>query len=459
MQDLTRGSIGRHLLSLSAFMAVSLAFQTLYFLADLFFVGHLGSAAIAAVSLSGNLMMVVLALTQVLSVGTTTLVAHAVGRKDRDRANLVFNQAFAVSIAAAVVFGVLGFALRGAYCRALAADDATVAYAVQYLDFFVPALALQFTVVALAAALRGSGVVKPTMVIQVLSVALNIVLAPILILGWGTGRPLGVAGAGLASLLAIVFGVALFWRYFLGPEVYLRFAPSEWRPRGAILTRLMGIGLPAGGEFGLMSAYLMLIYWITRPLGAAAQAGFGVGGRVMQSLFLPVMAVAFAAAPLAGQNFGARDGERVRATFRVAATATCALMLLLAALSHIAPEAMIGVFSADPAVIGFGAQFLRIISWNFPAMALIFTSSSVFQGMGNTWPPLFSSSLRLLLFALPAAILSRQPGFDIRSVWFLSVASVAVQAIVNLLLLRREFRRRLAFVPAAVPAAAVAAAT
>jgi Na+-driven multidrug efflux pump len=134
-------------------------------------------------------------------------------------------------------------------------------------------------------------------------------------------------------------------------------------------------------------------------------------------------------------------------------------MLLLAALSHIAPEAMIGVFSADPAVIGFGAQFLRIISWNFPAMALIFTSSSVFQGMGNTWPPLFSSSLRLLLFALPAAILSRQPGFDIRSVWFLSVASVAVQAIVNLLLLRREFRRRLAFVPAAVPAAAVAAAT
>jgi Na+-driven multidrug efflux pump len=221
----------------------------------------------------------------------------------------------------------------------------------------------------------------------------------------------------------------------------------------------MGIGLPAGGEFGLMSAYLMLIYWITRPLGAAAQAGFGVGGRVMQSLFLPVMAVAFAAAPIAGQNYGARDGARVRATFRLAAVASCSLMLLLTLVSHIAPEALIAVFSSDPGVIAFGAQFLRIISWNYPAMALIFTSSSLFQGMGNTLPPLLSSSMRLLLFALPAVVLSRQPGFDIRSVWFLSVASVAVQAIVNLVLLRREFARRLAFVPAAPPPAeAVAAA-
>src|SRR5262245_27989660 len=104
-------------------MAVSMLFQTLYFLADLFFVGHLGKEAIAAVSLSGNLMMVVLALTQVLSVGTTTLVAHAVGRKEPDRANLVFNQAFAVSIAAALGFGTLGFVFRAVYCRMLAADD------------------------------------------------------------------------------------------------------------------------------------------------------------------------------------------------------------------------------------------------------------------------------------------------------------------------------------------------
>src|SRR5207247_8928606 len=124
-----------------------------------------------------------------------------------------------------------------------------------------------------------------------------------------------------------------------------------------------------------------------------------------------------------------------------------ALMILFTALSHIAPQAMIGTFSAEPEVIDFGAEYLRVISFNFLAMGLIFTTSSMFQGMGNTLPPLACSSLRLLLFALPAYVLSQRPGFQIREVWYLSVASVAIPSVVNLGLVQREFRRRLASSP------------
>ena len=108
---------------------------------------------------------------------------------------------------------------------------------------------------------------------------------------------------------------------------------------------------------------------------------------------------------------------------------------------------MIRAFSAEPGVIAFGAEYLRVISFNFLAMGLIFTTSSMFQGMGNTLPPLACSSLRLLLFALPAYMLSQRPGFQILEVWYLSVASVSIQAVVNLVLVQREFRRRLAFAP------------
>src|SRR6266571_7313645 len=108
MHDLTQGSINRHLLALSSFMAVSMLFQTLYYLADLYFVGRLGKDAIAAVGLAGNLMIVVLAITQTLGVGTTTLVSHAVGQKDHDRAGLVFNQAFVLSLVVGFVVAVLG---------------------------------------------------------------------------------------------------------------------------------------------------------------------------------------------------------------------------------------------------------------------------------------------------------------------------------------------------------------
>ncbi|HET8946195.1 MAG TPA: MATE family efflux transporter, partial [Candidatus Polarisedimenticolia bacterium] len=419
MHDLTRGSIPRHLATIAAFIAVSMIAQTLYLLADLYFVGRLGKEAIAAVSFAGNLMMVALAITQMLAVGTTTLIAHAAGRRDQARATHVFNQAFALSLLVGLVAGGTAFALRGAYCRALGADPESAALGAAYLDWFIPALFLQFVVVALGAAQRGSGVVRPAMVVQVVSVLLNIVLAPILTLGWLTGRPFGVAGAGAATFTATAAGVLLYGVWFARAERFLAFAPRDFRPEWATWKGLLRVGLPAGGEFALMSLYLLLIYRITRPLGAAAQAGFGIGGRVMQSMFLPVMALAFAAAPVAGQNFGARDAGRVRETFKVAVLLSCACMAILTAACHLSPEGLIRVFSQDPDVVAFGAQFLRMISWNFLAMGVIFTSASLFQGMGNTLPPLVSSSLRLGLFALPAWLVSLRPGFDIAWIWSL----------------------------------------
>ncbi len=188
---------------------------------------------------------------------------------------------------------------------------------------------------------------------------------------------------------------------------------------------------------------MVLVYDIIRPFGAAAQAGFGIGVRLVQSLFLPTVAIAFAAAPVAGQNYGAGLGDRVRQTFYSAVAISAAIMVALTLLCRIAPDAMVRFFNADEGVVAFGSEYLRIISWTFVASGIVFVSSSVFQGMGNTLPPLGSSSLRLLLFALPAYMLSRQPGFEMRHVWYLSVASVTIQLGLNLWLLKREFAKKL----------------
>src|SRR5262249_28121072 len=160
MKDMTKGPVGGHILQLSAFIALSTTFQTLYFLADLYFVGRLGKEAIAGVGLGGNLMMLVLALTQSLGVGTTALIAQSIGRKDRRQAEVLFNQAMVLSTLVGLAFGSLVFALRHAYARGLAADAATAALGVQYLDWFVPALFLQFPMIAMGAALRGLGDLK-----------------------------------------------------------------------------------------------------------------------------------------------------------------------------------------------------------------------------------------------------------------------------------------------------------
>src|SRR5215467_7396317 len=120
MQDLTKGSLARNLLQTTSFMLVGMIFQTLYFLVDLYFVGRLGKTAVAAVSLSGNLMFLVLALTQMLGVGTSALIAHATGRKDRDAARLVFNQSQLLSLMVGLLFFVIMMALRGRFARAQA---------------------------------------------------------------------------------------------------------------------------------------------------------------------------------------------------------------------------------------------------------------------------------------------------------------------------------------------------
>jgi Na+-driven multidrug efflux pump len=217
------------------------------------------------------------------------------------------------------------------------------------------------------------------------------------------------------------------------------------RPQMAIWGRMLRIGVPAGSEFILLFFYILIVYGIIRNFGPAAQAGFGVGARIMQALFLPVVALSFGVAPVIGQNFGGRHAERVRQTVYSAIGLASAIMLVLTLIAHFLPAILIRPFSGDPNVIAFGSDYLRIVALTFIGAGIVFTSSSIFQGIGNTWPPLFSSMTRLFLFVVPSLLLSRTPGFQIKHVWYLSVASQLIQACFNLLLLRRELRRKLNF--------------
>src|SRR5258708_20822268 len=445
MKDLTQGSVTRHLLHMSAFLAVSMVVETLYMMGEMYWVGHIAKKAIAAVGLAGNFTMIVLALTQMLGVGTTTLISQAAGRKDQPQAEFAFNQFFVMSLIWAGALGIFSFLLRDFYCESLSADAATGALAKSYLVWFIPGLLLQFPLVALGSALRATGIIKPTVGFQVLSVVLNIVLAPLLIFGIGPWPRLGVTGAALATFISILVADVLLILYFKRSYHYLHFCFSQFRPQTKIWNSLLRIGLPAGAEFILLSIYIIIVYSLIRGFGAAAQAGFGIGARVMQASFLPVVALSFAVAPVVGQNFGGRRGDRVRHSIYSAIGIASLMMVVLTLIAYLAPTTLIRIFSRDPRVIAFGSEYLRIVSLNFISAGIFFTTSSVFQGIGNTLPPLFSSLTRLVLFAVPALLISRLPGFEIRELWYLSVGSTVFQMCINLLLLRHELRKRLRF--------------
>ena len=438
MEDLTTGSLSRHLLRTASFMLVTMLSQTLYLLVDLYWVGSLGKEAVAAVGLAANLSFVVLALSQVLGVGTTTLISHASGARDRSRAREVFHQSLWLACAAAVAFLVIAWPGRRLYVDAFAADALTATLGEEYLRWFVPALALQFVLATMAAALRGTGAFKAPMLVQVMTVVINIVLAPVLIFGWGLGVTMGVSGAAVASLVAVAAGIAWLSQEFVAEDAFLRIRAAEAGPRPRLWRSIVEIGLPAGAEFGLTAVFMFVVYAVSRPFGAAAQAGFGIGLRLVQAFFLPVVALGFSVAPVAGQNVGAGRFDRVRQTLSTAIGLSVAAMVGIGVVIQFAASAMVGVFSPDPEVIAVGADYLRIVGLGFAASGIVFVTSSLFQALGRTLPPLLTSTVRNVVVLGPVLWLAARPGFHLTIIWYLSLAAVVLHAAANWLLVRRQ---------------------
>lgn len=453
MKDLTQGSTTKHIITMAIPIAAGMIFQMLYLLVDLYFVAALGEQSMAGVGTAGTLLFMIMAITQVLGVSAVALISQAVGRKEKDKANLVFNQSFILSLIFGVVTLLFGYLLAGVYLSSITNDPGVLNEGTIFLYYFLPGMALQFPMTAMGASLRATGIVTPTMVVQIFTVVLNTILAPILIAGWGPGPALGVMGAALASTISILVGLALITAYFLKLENYVEFNSAQWKPRFDVWWKMLDIGMPAGGEMLLMFVYFSIVYWLIQDFGATAQAGFSIGGRIMQSIFMPTMAIAFAVGPIVGQNFGAGLHDRVRESCYRGMFLCSIVMVATTVLMQWQPEVLVAIFTDDPEVMAISATFLQLIAWNFVAQGIVFTASGVFQGLGNTRPAMLSSGIRLLVFVPIAVYIKYQPEFAINQVWYISILAVTVQGLASYFLVRREFKLKLTSETSATAAA------
>jgi Na+-driven multidrug efflux pump len=231
--------------------------------------------------------------------------------------------------------------------------------------------------------------------------------------------------------------------YLQRSDLYVKVQWQLLRPQFKHWRRILLIGLPAGGELWVQFLFVSVVYYTIRNFGVSAQAGFGIGSRILQAMLLPAMAIAFSAGPIAGQNFGAMNSGRVKETFRKVALISSAVMIAITIFAQWRPQALVGMFDADVATLAIAALFLQTISWNFVAQGLLYSCSNMFQAMGNTTPSLISSGAGLFVFTAPAIWLSTLPGFRIEHIWYLSIAATTFQVGVSLFLLRIEYQKRL----------------
>jgi len=446
INDLTQGSISKHLVTMSIPIGIGLLLQTLYFVVDLYFISTLGEHAIAGVGIAGNLNFLIIAITQIFNVGVTAIISHAVGRNDTSDAQTDFNQALLLCSVFSVLTLLLGYGFSEHYITSLTEDPLTAEQARIYLWWFLPNMAMQFAMTVMIASLRGIGIVKPGMIVQLVAVIINIILSPILISGWLTGHALGVMGAGLSSTIAAFAGLVILTQYFKKSASFFTINVIKLKPSLTVWRKIFMTGLPVGGEFVMMFTYMAIVFWALQDLGSHTQAGFSIGQRIMQSLLMPGLALSFAAPAIVGQNFGAGKGIRIQQTLSLLLTLNFFIMGGLAFFCINFGDHLMGFFTQDTDVIQTGSMYLFWSGFSFFASAVILSCNGIYQGLGHTWPALFSSVTRLLIVVTGIALLLTSNEFKSEWIWQLSLAANIVQAVLSHYLLKKLLKQKLTLV-------------
>ena len=437
--DLTAGSIPKQLLRLSGPIAFSMIMFTLYLMADLYFVGRLGPDAVAAVSISGNAFFVILGLSFVLGIGGMALIAQAFGRKDYEGAAKVYKQSLILSILVGIASSLTGLAIAHPYIAFFGGTGQSLEWGVQYFRIFSISFFFVLILHVIGACYRGMGDTKTPMIIMVLSTILNIILDPLLIFGLLCFPRLGVRGAAIASLLSQFIALAIYIYMILIRGQHLEIK-RPWRLDMSIIKRSLSIGLPSGLTYFLLALNMLITYRVVSIFGTPALASIGIGFRILQSIYMPVVAVTSAMAAIVGQNYGAGKQSRMTTTLWTGWAISCGIMISGTALCRFFPGILIEIFSNDKSVIHYGIIYLTIMSLGNVIVGTIMTMSAVFQGFGKTYPVLIAAVFDNVLFACLVFTLPGIFGWGIQSIWWIKLATASIEMFLIAEWLRRYFQ-------------------
>jgi len=428
---LLSGGIADGLLRLSWPMFVSALLQHCQSLIDLFWVGRLGSAAVAAVAIAGTVLMLLFPLVMGVSVGTVAMVSRAVGAGDLKAAGAAAWQSLLLAACCGLATGLAGAATAAGVCRLLGADATVAPLATGYLQVTFAGSFTVFLLFIASSALQGAGDTVTPMKAMVLATVLNFVLDPILIFGLGGIPRLGVAGAALATVLAQAIAAAdLLTPLFRGRMTGFHLDAEARRLQPLLAWRLLWIGLPSSGQMLLRSLMSLVLMRIVAGAGTAAVAAYGIGMRYHMIVLAPAFILGNAAATMVGQNLGAGDPGRARRAAWTATGLDLALMAAAAVLFAVAARPLIALFDPSPEVVGIGTAYLRTVSPFYLFTALAIVLGRALMGAGDTVGPMVCTLIGLWGVQVPLAVwLSRILTPSTQGVWWAIAVAVTIHGL------------------------------
>lgn len=401
--ELTEGSVGRPLFFLSLPIVITNLLQTAYNLADTFWLGQYSTEALAAISFAFPMVFLLIALGMGLSVAGSILVAQYTGADRPEQAGFAASQTMTFSLLAAIVLGFVGFFIVETLLRLFGASPAVLPGATAYMQVISIGLVFMFGFFVFISLMRGYGDTVTPMLVMFGSVAINIVLDPFVIFGWGPFPELGVAGAAYATIfsrgLALMVGLYLMFEGSRGVQI----RPAEMIPDPAFLRRLLRLGVPASIEGTGRALSVNLMLFVVGMFPTTVVAAYGIGVRVFSVVFLPAIAVARGVETMTGQNMGADKADRAATAAGFAAKVMFVILGLFGVYIWFASETVVALFSSDPTVVATGSTFLRFVAPTFGFLGIMRAYSGSIRGAGKTMIAAVIGVATLGLIRLPIA--------------------------------------------------------
>ncbi len=436
--DYTTAPVGQAVIMLAVPMVTEMAMESVFAVADVFWVAHLGADAVATVGLTESMLTIIYTAAMGLSIGATALVARRTGEQDPDGAARAAGQSVILALFIALAIAVLASPNSSRLLRVMGASDHVVESGVGFTRVMLGGNATVLLLFMLNAVFRGSGDAVIAMRVLWLGNILNIILGPCFIFGLGPFPRLGVAGAAVATNLgrgtAVAYQLAILFTGRSRVRLNVRHLGLNFTLMRSVV-RLSGSGTV---QILIATASYIGLVRILSVFGSSAIAGYTIGMRVIMFALLPAFGLSNAAATMVGQNLGAGRPDRAEQAVWTAALYNVIFLGTISVLFLIGAPLIASLFTNDPGVRPVAIGCLRTVSLGFVFYAYGMVLTQAFNGAGDTWTPTVVNLFVFWMWEIPLAWwLSSHAGFGARGVFTALTIAYSTLAVVTAILFRR----------------------
>ena len=404
-RDLTSGSLAWNMVRLAGPMAIGAALHSLYMLVDALWLGRWGKKALAAQGVCWPLVFVTMAAAMGLAAAGTALVSQYEGADQHRRAEHAAGQTFLLLGGLVLLVTAAMYVLAPWILKAVQVPSHVQPVSLIYLRIMLLAMPMVSFMIAYGACLRALGDTVTLVIVTAAGNALNAVLDPLLIFGWGPFPSFGTGGAALASLIARVIEAYICYRFLCAGRSGLRVRLADLKPDPPLLRQLLRVGTPLAMNRSSDSLGFLVFQAIINSLGATVISAVTVGFRIIWFFNIPARVTAVAAAPVVGQALGAGKPGLARRAVKWGAVFVAGVLLLPLILLTLYGKLVARAFIEDPAVIVEAGKFFAVVPASSYLFGVLMVLLAAFYGSGHTTPAMVIGIVRLWVLRVPAALL------------------------------------------------------